>query len=156
MGLLISQALASKTSSRSNQTNMENKTNQNMYLEKRLTAVESQIKELSKSISTHKSEENKEKTTSLNTDPIPATLKDKLVTSVRNLVYNPEHPGEFLDKLIAGYSAYLFLEKQLTACLELQLGKNNQIVNRIKENYQANALYVEALKQQKLMLEKSK
>jgi hypothetical protein len=88
--------------------------------------------------------------------PIVQNIQNKLASFSKRLIFDPEHPGQFFDYLIKSYSFLTNLEKQLIPYGEKLLGNKNQLVIRAKENYTEQIKYLEALKQQKLLIEQNK
>ncbi len=74
---------------------------------------------------------------------------------LRSLVYDSDNPGPFFDSLIATQSKVLPLQEQAITWGEKFLGPRNSMVVQIKESRQNTLKYIEALKQQKLLLEQS-
>jgi len=83
-------------------------------------------------------------------------LKDKCINSLKDYLYDPAHPEKLFDKLISGYTFYLFLHKQTMYYAEQLLGNDNSQVKQLKQDYKMHSEYLEKLKQQKSLFKQPK
>jgi hypothetical protein len=75
---------------------------------------------------------------------------------LKGLVYDPNNPGPFFDNLITLQTISLNAQSGLISIGEKTLGPKNSYVLGMRENYDRTAKYLEALKQQKFLLEQAR
>jgi hypothetical protein len=84
------------------------------------------------------------------------SIRDKAKELAKNFVYDPNNPGPFFDHLITGYTFLMNVEKNCIPYGEKFLGNKNGMMVSAKQTYAEQTKYLEALKQQRLMLEQNK
>lgn len=87
--------------------------------------------------------------------PIKNDQLNKSLGFVKGLVYNPSNPAPFFNNLIALQSMSAAAQSKLILWGEKYLGAKNSYVLALAQNYNSTLRYIEALKQQKVLLEQS-
>ena len=87
--------------------------------------------------------------------PVKNEQINKSLGIIKGLVYDPSNPSPFFNNLIALQSMSAVAQSQLIPLAETFLGVKNSYVVGLKANYSQTLKYLEALKQQKVLLEQS-
>jgi len=115
-----------------------------------------QLGEILNEISTGKIEAKTKISATTDAGKITGQLKEQFTTQMQKFIDDPKHQELFLDQLIAMFDFYVILQKSLIEHGEKLLGNSNQLVVQVKQSYASNLKYLQALKQQKIMLEQTK
>lgn len=85
----------------------------------------------------------------------PAQDVNGLLNFLRGLVYDSDHPTQFFDSLITMQNAVLSMQDQIISCGEKLAGAQNSFVVSIKQSRGTTLKYIQALKQQKTMVQQT-